>query len=304
MVEATQRFDSSERTRRHDLATSSTVARWELAHRIKVRRRDLGISVDQIAKHFGFTRNFFSAVEHERSMLATDKLEILLVMLEFDDDERDEMMALDEAARQRGWWEAKEMLDLLGDGIVRFIGLEQGASTISTFESLIIPGLMQIPDYTRAVLSTDPMFSQINMDDAVDVRIRRQRRLLAGEHTYTALLSEASLHQFWGGRQLQSRQLEHIADLVEGELDVTVRVLPFRTPPGIIASSSTLVFTDFSSPHLPTIAFQEAIRDVGIVERGDSAFKRLRLAWEIAERSALSSSESIALIRGLATELT
>lgn len=298
MVGFTQRFVSSGRTRRHDLATSSTVARWELAHRIKVRRNELGVSVDQIAKHLGFTRNFFSAVEHERSMLATDKLEVLLVMLEFDDPERDELLALDEAARQRGWWESKDNLDVLEEAGSRFVGLELGASEIRTFDSMLIPGLLQLPDYCRAIQSTDPGRSKLDIDRMVEIRARRQDEIFIRGPRVTTLLTEAALRQRWGSADLRLLQLQHVLDMAMADR-VELRILTFDTSPGILASSSTLVLLSYDSEHLPDLVYQEAIRELGMVTDKDPQYDRLHMAWTYGANEALGHRRSISFVRSL-----
>ena len=283
------------------MATSSTVARWELAHRIKVRRHELGISVDQIAKHLGFTRNFFSAVENERSMLATEKLEVLLLMLEFDDGEREEMMALDEAARQRGWWEAKEVVDLLGEDGSRYLGLEQAAVGIRTFDSLLVPGLLQIGDYMRLVMQNDPIRSRIDVDKMVDVRERRQRSVLETGVRVVCVITEAALRQTWGSAEVRRRQMQYIQKLALENV-VTLRILTFETPPGILASSATLLLLDFASPHLPSIGYQEAVRDLGSTIEGEPHFERLQFGWDQAADNALGHADSCSFIDRLLIE--
>ena len=283
------------------MATSSTVARWELAHRIKVRRQELGVSVDQIAKHLGFTRNFFSAVEHQRSMLAPDKLEVLLVLLEFGESERKELTALDEAARKRGWWETKENVDVLDDRGARFLGLELGAAEIYTFDSLLVPGLLQLPEYIRAFQHTDPGRSALDIDKTVAIRVRRQDDVFGGQPQFTALLTEAALRWRWGDASLWERQLQHILNLAtSGAVDL--RVLTFDTSPGIIASSSTLVLLSFASAHLPDVCYEESTRELDLITQGDPEFDRLRLSWRYAADVALGHHRSLAFIENMLSE--
>ena len=284
------------------MTTSSTVARWELAHRIKVRRNELDIGVDQIAKHLGFTRNFFSAVEHERSMLAADKLEMLLDFLDFDDTEKNELRALDESARQRGWWESKDVVDLFGDDNTRFFGLEQGCAAIRLFESLSIPGLLQQREYARASALADPFFGPAQVDQLTDIRMRRQLGIQRRGTPMTALLSEAALRQQWTDREGHIRQLEMLLEMASGE-QLVVHVLPFDRPIGTIAGSSTLNLMRFESPKLPAVAFQESIRGLGILEQRDPQYERLRVAWEDGRDRALSADESVVFIADIASQL-
>lgn len=297
----TRRFVLGGRTRRHGLATSSTVARWELAHRIKVRRHQLGISVDQIAKHLGFTRNFFSAVENERSMLATDKLEVLLVVLDFEDQEREELLALNEAARDRGWWESKEIVDLIGESGSRLFGLEQGASRIRSFESVTISGLFQTAEFTRTMLSVDPKNSPVQISRLVEARQRRQADVRRRGVPITAVIGEAGLRQRWSDNELHLAQLQHILDLAAAN-PYEIRVLPFDSAPGVVVAASTLELLDFPSAHLPTVAYQEAIRDLGVLKDGEAEFEQLRLAWEDGFNRSLLPDASMDFIANVISD--
>src|SRR5262245_24904150 len=103
---------------------SSTVATWELALRLRERRDRLGIEVETITEALGFTRNYWSAVENERRILAEEKLAALMELFEFDHDEQRELLALRESAKQRGWW--AQFSGLFSDRLQRFFGLEHG----------------------------------------------------------------------------------------------------------------------------------------------------------------------------------
>ncbi len=278
------------------MATSPVVARWELSRRLASRRKELGLDVKAITDHLGFTRNYWSAVENDRTLIAADKLAILLDLLQFEEPDRTELDQLRADARQRGWWDARPSLE--GDA-KRFYGLEDGATRIRTYESLIIPGLLQIEDYTRALIGADPFNRPVDVDRALELRKARQERLLSGNRIeFVALMSQAALTQQVGGPKLQARQLDHIADRIEEATSaIEVRVLPFETNPGIIASSSTLVFFDFESAQLPTIAWQEAIRPLDVVESNDEQFNRLKLAWDDGIRRSLSREASLEMIK-------
>src|SRR5262245_45197639 len=120
---------------------SPTLASWELGLRLRQRREQLGVEVKTITERLGFSRNYWSAVENERKILSAEKLPQVLDLLEYDDEERAELTELREAARQRGWWSSYSAL--FGSELLRYYGLEHGAQTIRTYESLLIPGLLQ-----------------------------------------------------------------------------------------------------------------------------------------------------------------
>ena len=77
-----------------------------------------------------------------------DRVLTLLDIYGIDDaEERRAYVTLAREANQQGWWST--FGDALGNG--HFVGLESEASAIRTYESMTIPGLLQTPEYARAV---------------------------------------------------------------------------------------------------------------------------------------------------------
>jgi hypothetical protein len=187
---------------------------------------------------------------------------------------------------------------------MRFFGLEAGADRIRSFESLLMPGLLQHADYARVVIGADPQYSPVELDQRVAIRMKRQERVWGDQPLKMSyILSEAVLHQFVGGRELQIRQLQHLIGAIEQLWEnLEVRVVRFTTDIGVLASASTLVLMDFPSAHLETVAWQEAIRPLGVVDDPER-IRRLELGWDTGKRSALDRESSLALIRSVAEDL-
>jgi transcriptional regulator with XRE-family HTH domain len=127
---------------------SPVVAGWELVLRLRERREQVGVEVKDITRELGFSRNYWSAIENERKVLSEESMRKLLDLLEFGAQERKEMLALREIAKDRGWW--SDYSGLFDSELRRLYGLEHGAHTIRTYENLIVPGLLQTPEYARA----------------------------------------------------------------------------------------------------------------------------------------------------------
>ena len=284
--------------------SSPTVARWELALRIKARRDELGLSVSDITSHLGFSRNYWSAVENERTVLADDKFDSLMKLFEFDDTRvADELNELRRQSRARGWW--NDYSGRLTEEMERFYGLEQGATRIRTFQALLIPGLLQTEQYARAYFESDPLFGQVDIEPLIEMRLRRQRRLTDPEPLQvTALVSEAALWQHVGSRDVQLLQLEHLLDVASNQdHPVELRMVPFSTPLGPLISASTLVFMEFASDFLPTIAWQEAIRPLGPVDE-PARIRQVTLAYEEAVERSLSEEATSTNIKQIAGQIS
>jgi len=281
---------------------SPTVASWELVLRLRQRRDQMGIETRTIPQTLGFSRNYWSAVENERKILSVEKLTQLLDLLEFDQDERQEMLELREVAKRPGWW------TLYSGGFTpelqRLFGLEYGAQSIRAYDSLLIPGLLQIPDYAKAITSPDVTVRQVEVDQRVEARMRRQARL-DGEDPLrlTAVISQAALMQEIGGPVILRRQLDHLIETIEEHSDtIEVLVIPFTATACVLFSVGTFHLINFASPRLPTVAWQETVTVQSIID-DPIRVRDLEVSYREAHGRALTREDSLTLIRRRVTEL-
>jgi len=107
--------------------------------------------------------------------------------------------------------------------------LEELAPSLRTY---MFNGLLQTPDYTRAVLSAQlPHHSAQQIEQLVELRLRRQERLHADDPLrFTAVVDESVLLRVVGDPGVMAAQLRHLVDLVDSP-HVVVRVLPFTAGP-------------------------------------------------------------------------
>lgn len=94
--------------------------------------------------------------------------------------------------RGKGWWDAYR--DVMGLPILDLAELEARAGSIRAHELLLIPGILQTPDYARAVCETADG-KDAPVDRYVEFRMERQR-VLQGDSpvAYHAVIHEGALH--------------------------------------------------------------------------------------------------------------
>lgn len=282
---------------------SPVVASWELALRLKHRREQLGVEVRTITETLGFTRNYWSLIENERKILSLESLTRIIELFEFDAEEGEELLALRAAAKERGWWTRYSAL--FDNEIQRLYGLEQGAKGIRNYENLLIPGMLQTADYTRSIMIPDVTMRQVEVDQRVEARLRRQVRLNDDNDpfTFTAILSEAALLQQIGGRQVLRDQLKHLTTLIERHPDaLDIRVIPFTATACGLFGGATVVLLDFDNPQLPTLAWQETVTSWGIID-DPTQVRNLTTTFQDAYRRALNKKETLLMINHHAGEL-
>ncbi|WP_431970240.1 helix-turn-helix domain-containing protein [Nocardia sp. bgisy134] len=176
--------------------------------------------------------------------------------------ERERFLALARQANEPGWWHRYS--DLLPSWFGTYLGLEQAANKIRTYEAHLVPGLLQTPEYARAVLS-------LGNDDAdterrVAVRQRRQEILHRTDPPIVwAVIDEAALHRPVGGPQVHREQMQHLIALA-GLPNVTLQVLPYSAGEHAAAGSSFSILR-FAQPELPDIVYLEHLTSALYLDR-------------------------------------
>ncbi|MEU1550909.1 Scr1 family TA system antitoxin-like transcriptional regulator [Nocardia sp. NPDC005745] len=274
---------------------SPTVARWELVLRLRELREQRGFDSAGFARRVGFTPANWSHVEKGRRVLTTETIGPVLELLEVEAEERAELLTLLEVSKQRGWWAKSSAL--IGPELQRLYGMEYGAQSIRSYDSLVVPGLLQTEDYARALISADVMIRPVQVEQLVAIRMRRQERLRGADPVeLTAVFGEGTLLQQTGGPDVLRGQLNYLAALIEEVDTVEVRVIPFAASAGAVLGGSSFHLIDFAGEQLPTFGWVESAVFGGAVEDPDLV-RDLRFAYLRAVDQSLSRAESLALIR-------
>ncbi len=236
---------------------SPTVRARRLSIELRKLRETHGLTIDQVVERSGgdFGTSAISRWEKgERRIRPTD-LRVLLDIYGVDEAKREVLLTLAREARQRGWWHTYGTA--IPPWFQFFLGLESGAKQVRTYESELVPGLLQTADYYRAFLSAAPAVAdEQEIARKIEVREQRQARLTGSDPLELwAILNEATIMREVGGVDGMRAQLHHIAQMADLP-NVTVQVLPFRAGahPAMDGSFSLL---EFPEPTDPSVAYQE-----------------------------------------------
>jgi hypothetical protein len=130
------------------------------------------------------------------------------------------------------------------DWLEEYLGLEQSASVIRTYDVQFLPGLLQTPDYARAVLSLglDPGdAAQARLEQSVMLQAQRQEILhRPGSPRLWAVIDEGALRRMVGGASVMRTQIRRLAEITR--LDhVIVQVMPLRIGQAAVGGPITLL---------------------------------------------------------------
>ncbi|MDH2425896.1 helix-turn-helix transcriptional regulator [Sphaerisporangium sp. TRM90804] len=111
---------------------------------------------------------------------------------------------------------------------VPWLEIEQTASMLYAWEHSLVPGLLQIPDYARALFLGMPRMRPLSIDDAVTARIERQA-VFERERPpmLCAVLDEVVLQRPVGGAAVMREQLEHLLTVAEHPC-ITLQIVPLQ----------------------------------------------------------------------------
>lgn len=187
-------------------------ARQFLAREIKIAREAKGISRDNLARTIFVSEGLVRAWESGRRIPQLDQLKVV-----------EELLGTNGyLQRMREDLVRKEPIPEYMD---RWLEVEQNATSIVTYEPLLVPGLFQIPDYAREVFKESGR--QIDdIEQRVQARTERQG-VLAAEHdlVIVAIIDEGVLERPVGGREIMHAQMLRLLELA-GQPNIEIQIVP------------------------------------------------------------------------------
>jgi transcriptional regulator with XRE-family HTH domain len=280
---------------------SPTVRRRRLAAELRALREAAKLTCEEVAEHLECSASKISRVETGRVSVSPRDVRDMLALYGVDPQQLDSLVQLARESRQKGWWHAYS--DTMQPRFATYIGLEDAAAEIRTYEVNLIPGLLQTEDYARGIISAGNLTgTQEDVERRVALRMARQPMLISGANPpqFWAVLDEGVLHRTVGGRGLLRLQLDHLLQL--GDLpNVAVQVIPFTAGahPGMGKPFVILAFPERADPdvvYLEDLTSTLYLEDVDEIDRYNVLFNHLRA-------TALSFEESAALITSVAKGL-
>ncbi|MFE0699025.1 Scr1 family TA system antitoxin-like transcriptional regulator [Streptomyces sp. NPDC058872] len=179
-----------------------------------------------------------------------------------------------------------------------FIELEAQALALSSYENAVVPGLLQTPDYARAVFDClyPPLTAQEAEDRMLD-RIDRQRvfEQQPWPPMMSFVLNEAVLEQPIGGREVLREQLRHLRLMAERPF-LSLQVVPTaRTRHAGLAGPMVLLET----PDHEHVAYIEGQRVSFLIDDPDEV-GLLQAKYGMLRSQALTPEDTMGLLERLA----
>lgn len=259
-----------------DFPASPVVNQRLLCRDLRNLRIATGRSAADVAGALGWSESRVTRLETTSQAPRPASVAALLDELGVQGQRRDRVIGLANRARVQGWWHP--FRGSLSAAFLTYIGFEDAADLIHTYEQDSIPGLLQTEDYTRALIAArHPRLDSETVDQLVAVRTTRQKRL---EHSAVpvrlwAILGEAALRYQVGGPNVMRTQLEHLLAMAQTR-HVTLSISRFdQGAPLAKGPFAILTFVE----DIPEVAYLESVGDDQWVEDDDEV-AGYRETWE------------------------
>lgn len=147
-----------------------------------------------------------------------------------------------------------------------FLPYERAARVLRIFEPALVTGLLQTPDYARAVLSRRHHTSQEEVENLLAARLGRQEILTRDEPPLVySVMDESVLHRPVAPAEVMQAQLMRLADLATWP-NISIQVVPYGAGGhvGLLGA-----FTIADMPDMTVAVFLENAADGHTVEDTD-----------------------------------
>lgn len=249
-----------------------TVLRMLVGTRLRSLRESSGLTREQAGAAIRSSASKITRLELGRTGFKIgDLAELLLLYGVGDAVERATLLAMAEQANVPGWW--RDYGDVVPAWFEPYLGLEQAARVIRSYEVQTVPGLLQTPEYARALIRYGmPRASRAEIERRVRLRMRRRELLhQPNAPALWAVIDEGALRRTIGGAATMRAQLAHLTTMAE-KPNVTVQVIPFNAG-GHTALGGPISILRFPERELPDLVYLEQLNSAIYPDRpGDNEY--------------------------------
>ncbi|MEE1758192.1 helix-turn-helix domain-containing protein [Streptomyces sp. SP18BB07] len=279
--------------------SNPTARQVRLGAELRRLREAAGLKAREVAAFLNSTSTQMSQVEAGIAAVSAERIRRLAAHYACTDEELIDALAAMAGDRARGWWTRYR-------GVLPQVNLdvaeaEHHARYLREIVINRVPGLLQTPDYARAVFRyMRPELPESELAPRVEYRLKRRSVIEGNTPTpYETIVHEFALRVRVATRQTSVAQLRWILDRIE-QGNVTVRVIPIDQD-GFAGAGASMMYTGGPVPRLDTV-LRDAPTGVVFVDE-EPQLQRLRTLLRRVEEAALEPVASRDFIQRLAKEL-
>lgn len=273
---------------------SPSLRRRRLGSTMRQLREEAMVSRELAGQQLDCSESKISRIENGDVRVNRRDLYALLDLYGVHDAQvRDELRELAAQGGRRGGWWVKYNNEVAGS-FRRFMELETVASSIRRVSVTAIPGILQTPEYARAVIAaTAPEPTGEDIERRLLMRAERQRRLSEPNPPVNwVVLDEAVVRRMVGGREVMAEQLRRVRAAAESS-HFRVQLLPFENGAheGMPGSFALMHFL----PPDPDVVYSEGFAGEVILDDPED-LRSFSLRFDRLAAAALSPERTLAFL--------
>lgn len=274
-----------------------TIRSRELGDGLRLAMERANLNGKQLALRLGWSESQVSRLLTGRRGAGEVEVAAFLAICGVIGQERARLMRLCKEQNTRSWFQ--QFGSRLPTQIRTYIDHENKATHINQFETLVIPGILQIDEYARALFERSATVPASEIEDRVVARAGRQTIFSRSNRPdCTFLIHESVLRLPVGAPEVMSEQLHHMLRM-SVRAHIAIRVVP--TALGAHAGSAGSFTLLESSEYKPVVYLEGETSGVFLEKPEEIA--SYRAVFKSLASAALDEGESKDLIAKVAIDL-
>jgi transcriptional regulator with XRE-family HTH domain len=270
----------------------------ELGARLRRLREKAGLSAAVLASRLGWAESTLTRKESGKIGITEDQLHKVLDSLGVSNRDRTGVLDLVPADHGSARQTRTTRPGALPKVYARYLALEEVATEIWIYATMIVPGLLQTPDYAAAIIQQTPVPEDDLVHDRMVTRLGRQAVLgRQPPPRIRVVLDESVLVRRIGDRATMRRQMLRLVEARElATTTIQVLELDHGTHPALVGGFTVL---QFESESIRSHVFCDSLVG-GVLNANSEDFQRYRACFEALAREASDQRRSLELIEAAA----
>lgn len=278
----------------HDL--KPTVRSRELGLALMRAAEAKGLPPREIAEKLGWSRSKISRLYNGKRGACTEDVAAFLAICDIRNPRRAELLRLARNLFEPSWWQ--EYGQCLPEHLTILTDYEDAAIATTNFEAIIVPGLLQTESYMRALMRSNPVIPDHEIEDRVRLRLMRQQIFDRNPSAqFRFYLDEHVLARTGAGRDTMRDQAHHLLRMGVRP-NIEIRVVPDAA--GLNGGCMPFVLMEFTE--LNPVTYVENLNSAAFLEQRETITGYRRIVAGLG-RVALDEERSRTWLARLATML-
>jgi transcriptional regulator with XRE-family HTH domain len=263
--------------------------RHQLAAELLRLRRQAGISGRELAERIGISQSKVSRIESARTVPVVPEVTAWVEAVGASRQTRVRLVRMVEAVHTQvvSWRVARQSRPHLQDQIAT---REAQASLVSTFQSSLVPGLLQTADYARRVFDQGQLpYDEHVAAEVLAARLNRQVALHEPGRKFEFLITESALRWSPGSARILAAQYDRIASLTTLD-SVSIGLIPLTHRTTVTIPHSFVIYHGSDAGPDMIVTIEAVHADITVNALDEIGLYEAR--WRLLEQSAIFGDEA------------